>query len=81
MSRATQDRLSAVRERVLNVLFDLLDSRFVNEWADLDAVLKAVAHLHRRNGADQLGSERVIDSVLDEQPVRAHASLTGIAKL
>src|SRR5439155_1566288 len=66
---------------VADVAFDFLNGGVVNERSLRGAGFEAGSGLQRFDGHGELGSENVVDGVLNQQAIRAHASLAGIAIL
>src|SRR6266849_5042082 len=76
---AAGQHFRAFRNRVRDVFFDFLYRGFFDEWALDDARLHAVADFHRFHFFGELGGEDVVDLVLHQKPVGAHAGLAGVA--
>ena len=81
MPLAAGRNLRALRCRVRDVLLDLLDRAHVDERPLLRAVLQPVADLEPADLFGHPGGERVVDPVLYQHPVGAHAGLPGVAIL
>jgi hypothetical protein len=60
------------------VRLDLLDRLHVDEWPYHRTRLEPVGDLHRAGGLGQPLGKGVIDAVLHQDPVGAHAGLPGI---
>src|SRR6516162_7094675 len=75
---AAQRYLGAFLDRVGDVRLDLLDRLHVDQRADHGTRLKPVGHLHGTGGLGQPFGEGVVDAVLHQDAVGAHAGLAGI---
>ena len=73
--------LRALRQRVRDVLLDLVHRRLVDQRARRDAALEAVADLELADRRRELVGERVVDAVLHVEAVGADAGLAGVAEL
>src|SRR6266571_8566498 len=78
---AAHEDFRALRDRVRDVFLYLRHRGLVDERTLHDAGLHAVADLHGLHLFGELRGERVVDFVLHEQPVGAHAGLTGVSVL
>ncbi|MNS98220.1 hypothetical protein D3C72_1325820 [compost metagenome] len=81
MLAAANQRARPASDRIVHVLLHLVDRRVVDQRPQIDVLLKAGAHSQGQHCLLEMLGERVIDAVLYENPVRAHAGLAGIAKL
>ena len=81
MALAAGDDLGAALDRVCDVLLDLVDRLHVDQRPLGDALLGAVADLHRRDLLRKLLDELVVDLVLGIDAVGADAGLAHVAIL
>ena len=81
MTLAARDDGAAAVDRILNMVFDLLDRRHVDQRSLVGLARKARTHTEVASRLGQLPSELVMHPLLDEKTVRAYTSLTGIAVL
>jgi hypothetical protein len=63
------------------VRLDFLAGRFVDQRADLDAILEPVADPQFGHGSRKLVGEGAVHAVLDEQAIGANTGLAGVPEL
>ena len=78
---AARQHLGALAPGVLDVALDLVDRGGLDQRPLLDAGLVAGADLERLDRLGELRRERVVDAVLDVDPVGADAGLAAVAEL
>jgi hypothetical protein len=71
--------LAPLLTRVGDVRLDLFGRLHVDQRADHGTRFEAVGDLHRTRGLGQSLGEGIVDAVLHQDPVGAHAGLPGIA--
>src|SRR5258708_32767084 len=76
---AAGDHLGALLDGVGDVRLDLLDRLHVDQGADHGTRLEPVGDLHGTSGLGEALGKGVIDAVLHQDAVGAHAGLPGIA--
>ena len=79
MPPATGQQFGPLVQRVGDMALDLVQPLPVDDRSLFDAVLHAVADLHRGAGLDKPTRELVMNAVLHEDAVGADAGLAGIA--
>ena len=78
---AADGQTRAFCERVVDVLFDFFDRAIVDQRALCRARFEAWCRLELPDGVGQLRGKRVVDAIVHEEPVRAHARLSAVAVL
>src|SRR5205807_8949150 len=78
VAMAADEDFCALGLCVADVVFDFLYGGIVNERSLGGSGLEAGSRLQSFDGDGKLGGENIVDRVLHEQAIRAHASLAGI---
>jgi hypothetical protein len=78
---AAEDEAGALADRVADVLVHLGQGALVDQRADGDAFVQAVAGLEAADPVGEHGQELRRDGAVHEDPVRADAGLAGVQEL
>src|SRR5216684_168989 len=81
MAMSADEYFCTFGPRVANVAFDFQHRRVVNQRPLRGARFETWGRLQRFHGHRELRGKRIVDAVMDQNPVRANASLAGIAVL
>ncbi len=78
MALAANEELGAVLESIGNMGLNLRDSFVVNQWADIDPGIEAVADFQLLTRFNEAPREIIVNIGLDQKAVGADASLSGM---
>ncbi|MNI44296.1 hypothetical protein D3C73_986670 [compost metagenome] len=77
---ATDGDACTFTQRIVDVPGHLVHGSGIDQWADGDTALQAVADLELSNRRAQAFGETLVDAVLHQDAVGADAGLPGVAK-